>query len=339
MRKLKWFIAPLFGTFALALTSVQAGVLLSVPNYPGAIATYIRAINDKNVVTGYYTSSDGNSHGFVGTLDGNYTSFDASANGTMPLGIDNAGYITISTNYAADCPISGCAYIRAPGGAISEIHKGKHVLDSVVQGILNKDRFVGDYALDGEAPNVNPTFHGYYGRGDRYRASITLPFTTTQTRPRGINRAGTIVGFYSEIGNGTFPGFVLQDGVATTVAYPDDNAWQVYLESINDKGMVAGSWVDYALTMENAFLFDTTQNTFAAITVPRGKYVLANSINNKGVIAISTEKSSYIYCLKKSACPAAGRKAVEESTVWRAALPGNIRSMLCRDRCLRPNPH
>jgi len=91
--------------------------------------------------------------------------------------------------------------------------------------------------------------------------------------------------------------------------------------------------------MENAFLFDTTQNTFAAITVPHGKYVLANSINNKGVIAISTEKSSYIYCLKKSACPATGRKAVEKPTAWRAALPGNIRSTLCRDRCLRPNPY
>ena len=113
MGGLKGFTTLFFGIVALASTSAQAAVLLDVPNYPGAMATYIRAINDKNVITGYYTSDDGNTHGFVGTLDGNYTSFDASPNGTMPLGIDDAGYITISSNYTADCPVSGCAYIRA----------------------------------------------------------------------------------------------------------------------------------------------------------------------------------------------------------------------------------
>jgi hypothetical protein len=329
-------MASILGIFMLGLTGAQAAVLLSIPKYPGATATYVRAINDKDVVTGYYTSDDGNTHGFVGTLDGNYTSFDAPANGTMPLGIDNDGYITISTNYASECPISGCAYIRAPDGTISEIHKGKHMLDSVVQGILDKDRFVGDYAVDGEAPNVNPVFYGYLGKGDRYRSSITLPFTTTQTRPRGMNKAGTIVGYYSEMGNGTFPGFVLQDGVATSVSYPDDNAWQVYLESINDRGMVAGSWVDFALTEENAFLYDTAQNTFASIDVPHGHYVLANSINNKGVVAVSTERASYIYCLKRSTCPVVAGGAIEVPTVWKPASPENVRSVLCRDGCIRP---
>src|SRR5262249_41500157 len=153
------------------------------------------------------------------------------------------------------------------------------------------------YAVDGEAPNVNPVFYGYYGKGDHYRASIELPFTTNATRPRGVNKAGTVVGYYSEMGNGTFPGFVLQDGVVTTVSYPDDNPLHVYLESINDHGIVSGAWVDFALTEENAFLYDTRQNAFASIDVPRGKLVLANSINNNGVVAISTEKASYIYCL------------------------------------------
>ena len=223
-----------------------------------------------------------------------------------------------------------------PDGTVSQVHKGRHMLDSVVQGILNKDRFVGDYVIDGGAPNVNPSFFGFYGKGDRYRAAIELPFMTTQTRPRGVNKGGTIVGFYSEMGNGTFPGFVLQNGVATTVTYPDDNAWQVYLESINDDGIAAGSWVDFSLTTERVFLFDSTQNTFASIDVPHGKYVLANGINNKGVVAVSTEKSSYIYCLKKSTCPAVAGNAIEVRTVWKPASSGNIRSVLCRDGCLRP---
>lgn len=336
MRRLRWVAASILSFFVLAPTGAETAVLVSVPNYPGAAATYIRAINDKSVITGYYMSEDGTAHGFVGTLDGNYTSFDASPNGTMPLGIDNAGYITIGSSYSADCPVSGCAYVRAPDGTVSQVRKGRHMLDSVVQGILDKDRFVGDYAIDGGAPNVNPSFFGFYGKGDRYRASIELPFVTTQTRPRGVNKAGTIVGFYSEMGNGTFPGFVLQDGVATSVSYPDDNAWQVYLESINDQGMAVGSWVDFALTEEKAFLYDTAQNAFASIDVPRGKFVLANGINNKGVVALSTEKASYIYCLKKSTCPATGGDAVEVPTVWKAASSRNARPMLCRDRCLRP---
>src|SRR3954471_13851695 len=89
--------AAVFGLI-LQMGAVQAGILVPIPSYPASTATYVRAINDANVVTGFYYDADGNPHGFVGTLGGAYTSFDASANGTIPLGIDNAGYITGTTN-------------------------------------------------------------------------------------------------------------------------------------------------------------------------------------------------------------------------------------------------
>jgi hypothetical protein len=327
--------AAALGGLIFSLAAAQAGILVQVSAFPGSSATYIRAINDKNVITGYYMTGDGLPHGFVGTLNGQYTSFDASANGTMPLGIDNAGYITIGSNFSSDCPVSGCAFIRAPDGTISQVHKGKRMLDAVVQGITNGAHFVGDYAVDG-TPNVNPTFYGFYGKRDHYRASLTLPFTTPQTRPRGVNRAGTVVGFYSDVDNGTFPGFVLENGVATSIAYPDDNAWQVYLEAVNDSGLVAGSWVDFALTGEHAFLYDIQQNAFSPITVRHATYVLANSINNAGVVAISAGDTSYIYCTNKSACPAHGAGAVELPDKWLVAPAGSVRSVLCRNSCLTP---
>src|ERR1051325_11173208 len=150
--------AVMLGGLILSFTAAQAGILIPVPPFPGSTATYIRAINDKNVITGYYTMADGLPHGFVGTLDGKYTSFDASESGTIPLGIANDGHITIGSNLSIDCPVSGCGFIRAPDGTISQVHKGKKMLDGVVQGILNRSRFVGDYGVDGTpgAPNLHP---------------------------------------------------------------------------------------------------------------------------------------------------------------------------------------
>jgi hypothetical protein len=330
--------AVIVGGLILSFSGARAGILIPVPPFPGSTATYIRAINDKNVITGYYTMADGLPHGFVGTLNGKYTSFDASESGTIPLGIANDGYITIGSNLRIDCPVSGCGFVRAPDGTISQVHKGKNMLDAVVQGILNRSRFVGDYGTDGTpgAPNLHPQFYGFYGRGDKYRASLTLPFPTTQTRPRGINRAGTVVGFYSEAGSGTFPGFVLQDGVATSITYPDDNAWQVYLEAVNDNGLVAGSWVDYALVAEHAFVYDIGRKAFSPIAIRHAGYVLANGINNAGVVALSADDTSYIYCTKKSACPAHGAGSVELPDEWIPAPAGRVHSVICRDFCLRP---
>src|SRR6478672_5939236 len=96
--------ATVLGGLVLSSIAAQGGILIQVPAFPGSTGTYVRAINDKNVITGYYTMADGVPHGFVGTLDGHYTSFDASESGTIPLGIAKNGYITIGSNLSIDCP-------------------------------------------------------------------------------------------------------------------------------------------------------------------------------------------------------------------------------------------
>ena len=314
----------ILGGVAVSASIAPAGTLVPIPPVPDSVATYIRAINDNNEIVGYYVTSDGVSHGFVGTLDGNYTGFDAPGTGTIALGIDNDGFVTGHSDPSADCPISGCGFVRAPDGTIRAVHKGKKVLDAVVQGIVDRNSFVGDYARDGR-PNANPIFYGFYGGRAKYGADLTLPFTTDQTHPRGYNTRGTVVGYFHEIDNNLYPAFVLQDGAATAVTYPDDNAWQVLFESVNDKGMVAGAWLDYALTTSNAFLFDTTQNAFSPITVRRATVVLANSINNAGVVALTADDVSYIYCTRKRRCPLGGPNATELPEKW---IPAKVRSIV-----------
>lgn len=64
------------GVFAL-LSTTHAGVLVPLPKVPGSDNTYAIAINNNNVIAGRYVTADGLNHGFFGTLDGNYTTFDA----------------------------------------------------------------------------------------------------------------------------------------------------------------------------------------------------------------------------------------------------------------------
>ena len=297
-------VALLSGLVGLA-SDGACGTLVPIPTVPGSVATYVRAINENNEIAGYYVTPDGISHGFVGTLDGTYTSFDAPGTGTIALGIDKAGFVTGHSDPSADCPVSGCGFVRAPDGTIRTVHKGKKILDAVVQGIVDRNSFVGDYAVDGTL-NANPTFFGFYGEHAKYAADLTLPFTTDQVHPRGYNTHGTVVGYFHEIADNLYPAFLLQDGVAMSIVYPDDNAWQTLFEGINDKGMVVGAWLDYALTTSNAFLYDTAQNAFSPITMRHATNVLANGINNAGVVALTADDKSYIYCVRKRRSPLSG---------------------------------
>ncbi len=117
---------------AWLLSAANAGTLIPVPSVPGSTATVVRGINDSNIITGTYTDPDGSVHGFVGTLDGNYTGFDFPYGNTTPEAINNDGYITGLSNYTTnDCPYYGCEYLRKPDGSIAAITKDGAPLDGI----------------------------------------------------------------------------------------------------------------------------------------------------------------------------------------------------------------
>jgi len=318
---------------AYMICAANAGTLIPIPPVPGSTTTDIRAINDDNVITGDYTTPDGIEHGFVGTLDGDYTTFDFPNGNTSPTGINNDGYITgLANNSTDDCPVYGCEYLRSPDGKIKAITKDGAVLDGVAQGIISHTRFVGQYTFFDQ--NDQLFYYGYYGKGTKYRTGLTLPFNTTRTQPRGYNKKGTVTGFFLDLNHSSLrTGFVLKDDVATAVNYPDNNATYTLLESVNDKGMIAGAWQNNGDTAGQAFLFDFAKNEFLPISVPGATVSFAGGINNVGVVAVSGDFSvSYIYCLKKKSCPLSPR-AIETLDRW---IPARTRAAICRHSCMEP---
>lgn len=92
--------------------------------YPGASLTSPQAINDKRVITGYYNDADEVWHGFVGTPDGGFTSFDAPGAGTL-AGTGTTGY-TINTSgllggYTVDDNFTFHGFLRLRSGEISPV--------------------------------------------------------------------------------------------------------------------------------------------------------------------------------------------------------------------------
>lgn len=291
---------------------------------------FVTGINDNNVITGFYQAGDGINHGFVGTLDGRYSTFDwGNLNDTEPRAINNDGYIT---GFAFDNSISffGPEYIRSPDGAAAAILSGRRGMELVgtAQGIDANRNFVGDYWDE----NFND--YGYFGKGHTYRASLTLPFNTHRTRPRGLNKDGTVVGYYND--NLGIHGFVVKEGVATSFNYPDQTAYETLAEGINSKEIIVGGWTDADFTFEHPFIYDLTAQSFEEIAVEGATFAIAYGINKWGVVTIAADGIGYIYCIKKKTCPAVGGSKIEADDKWIPASAKNVRALICRHRCLKP---
>src|SRR5690349_20334281 len=94
------FLRSLLASAAVAaVSSASAAVLVPVPAAPNSTVTTVFAINDENQIAGSYVgANDGIEHGLFGTLDGNYTSFDAGSGGTEARGLANNGDIVGFSN-------------------------------------------------------------------------------------------------------------------------------------------------------------------------------------------------------------------------------------------------
>jgi hypothetical protein len=320
--------------FLCFLSSSEAGILVPIPNVPGSVSTNISTINNKNLVAGDYQTSDGGIHGFFGTLDGNYTTFDALSGQTSVQGLNDRGYITgLSRVTTTDCPYNGCEFLRKPDGTVQEIKNDKTPLDGLPGQIIDQQNFIGYYSyFDGSTF----FYFGYYGKGAKYVSDLTLPFQTIRTHARGLARDGTVTGHFLDRDDGDMErGFILKDGIATAYDYPDENASNTEFESINKRGLVPGAWLDGLETFSRAFLFNSRKGKFLAIDVPGSTYAFADGINDAGVVAVSGDTSSYIYCPSKKTCPLRAG-AMEVPDRWIAAR-STSEARLCEHECLGPS--
>jgi hypothetical protein len=332
--------AALAGAFA-AVSSAQAGTLVPITPIPDSIAMTVEEINDNNVIAGFYETADGNVHGFVGPLNGTYETFDfGTSNMTIVHGLNNDGYLT-GTSASESGFIVGEEFSRRPNGALSPVTKGGTPLDGFANGMTNHANFVGDdWVID---INGHLTVYGYYGKKNAYQADLVLPFNTDRTRPRGLNKHGEVVGYFHDLDRSDefYFGFVLKDGVATELAYPDPTTYITYFYGLNDKGAIVGGWQDENQDTQQAFLYDFDRNAFKPIDVPGATFVTATGINNAGLIAVTDDSTpsakAYIYCSKrKQECPTGGRRTIDVPDRWTPGNAATRHSRVCADGCSRP---
>lgn len=278
-----------------ALLSCVAATMMPVVPFPGAKDTLASALNDTNTLAGTYIDNANVKHGFTGTLDGDYTGFDFGHSGnTVAVGIDKKGDIT-GTNYISESDIcSPTPYERTAAGKINTIKKGTKAMTGFAWGMDAKGDFVG-YTCDQTHLVV-----GYQGKSAKYKKDVKISGTQLIVAPSGINASGMIDGWSVDT-SGATKGFILKGGTTNFVIYPHAKTTQ--LLGLNDAGLATGVWTD-AGDVEHAFMYDTKKSKFTSLEPNGAKTSVAGGVNNKGLIAIWSDKGSFIYCPK--ACPSAG---------------------------------
>lgn len=299
--------------------------LIPIIPFPDATTTTLFGIaDDNNTIAGSYISgTDGLTHGFYGTLDGNYTSFDFGDSGfTQPRGIDSTGTLIagFSNNDGVHCDFQEFEY-DLTAGKLKAIKKGSVALAGEAQGINSKGEFAGDYCDTGGSG----TIFGDEGSKFKWKSDVTTPFDSPYTGERGINKKGTLVGFYVNPDTNLQIGTLIKGGVTSTVVYPDESETYTVLEGINDSGTVTGQWDDTG-GIVHGFAYDSNSSTFTEIDDPNAaSFTQPWGVNKSGLIAVSSDVGSYIYCtLKKSQCPNPGTKAIEVEVKTIHVAPGKM---------------
>src|SRR6204780_3768190 len=161
-------------------------------DFPGAVATALRGINNLGDVSGTYSIVDLNADefGFIIPRRGPAISFklpDPSATGIVAGGINDLRQLV---GYYTDATSTLVGFLRQPSGQfVNIIFPG--ALSTQVYGINDCGIVVGVW---GDAS----TAHGFYGRpGDLH--SFDLPGASA-TFAQGINNEGRIVGRYAAAG-------------------------------------------------------------------------------------------------------------------------------------------
>jgi len=290
------FVSALLASAATAaMSSASAAVLVPVPAAPNSTLTTVFAINDQNAIAGSYIGADdGIEHGFFGTLDGNYTSFDAGSGGTEARGLANNGDIVGFTNSQSGVTSDQPVFEMYDNGKIR-----------VLAGIFG--RAGGINSTDGRFAGTRWDFNNhqavaFVGHKGKYRRDVRIPLVHQASTAEGINGADVVVGSFFRPPT---HGFIGNGGSLVQVDYPSDQANGTTLNGLNDANQAVGQWTDSAGNT-HSFLLDVATNTFTDITVSGAANVYAWGINNNGAVAVSSDAGSYILCAKAKQCPAGG---------------------------------
>jgi hypothetical protein len=202
------------------------------PNDVGVL-TEGRGINHSRVVTGFYSGSDGFSHGYF-LNGGTFTEFNFSgANDTLCEGLNDAGDFV----GAFDSNTQGTTAFKNLGGTTTTI---------VVPGASTSYAFGINRSRESTGQYTDNTggVHGWYQDST---GTIIAPFDppgATQTLPFGINNLTFIVGRYTDSGTGLETGFLFNSRKGSYVTFEYPGAVFTSLNGVNTNGLICGRYDD-----------------------------------------------------------------------------------------------
>jgi VCBS repeat-containing protein len=178
-------------------------------------------------VVGYYSGTDGNTHGFLQAA-GTYTAINvANASYTIPSAINDAGVIIGSY---ADTSGATHSFIRDTNGNITTFDDPTVGASSTTASYINNDgQIVGNYITSTATVQTRHWFLDDHGNF----TDIIVP-GSTNVFVNGISDAG-VYGEYTDA-NGQVHGFIYKDGVSTTVDVQGNTLTNIL--SMSDSGEV-----------------------------------------------------------------------------------------------------
>lgn len=319
MRILKTLVFGCLGAAAL-ISSASAITLVPVRDVPNSKKTSVFGLNDGNVIAGSYIGQDKVEHAFFGTLDGDYTTFDAGAGGSEARGINSAGFIVGFFDSQDGSTSDQTIFVRKPSGQLltAADFAGR------AQSINSSNQIAGTYwdFIDFEAV-------AFMGKNAKYKHDVHIPAEHQASEAEGISDNGDVVGsFFMPPTHG----YIVRGNDLTVVDYPSTKSIGTSLEGINSNGLVVGQWFD-PKSRPHSFLLNSVTGTFTDIEVPGAKRVSAWNLNNLGAVAVSTDIGSFIWCLNDSSCPSHG--ATVKGAVHMASKP--FQHFTCGRTCEIPN--
>jgi uncharacterized membrane protein len=263
---------------------VRDGRRIRVIDVPGAAGTLATGINDHGRVVGSYSDKRNApaqqfEHGYLRDERGRFRRIDVPrATATRPAAINDRGQIV---GEYVDRAGRSHGYLQQADGTVVTIDP-PGAGATVVTDVDDQGRVVG-ISIDAK----QTTFTSFLRDPDGRFTTISHPDADLYgTRPQGINNQGQIAGSYVDASNRTH-GFVLSDGVFTTVDAPDAPGNTTVLD-IDDRGRLVGvsGLVSYS------YLADGRGQPIEIDAPGVVSDTYASGINNRGQIVGSFDQGS-----------------------------------------------
>jgi probable HAF family extracellular repeat protein len=291
----KGAIAAICATGFLFSTSAAAAASLSVITPyadPLGGSTEVHGVNNAGWMTGSIDRPDGTYVGFIRDPGGAYTTFSYDAF-TQGRAISETNDVAVEVLTDSFNPREGRQIVRSADGSTTTLQNpnGGAVLHGIPGGFNSAGTMVGDFY----SPPGSSLRHGYILDGSSFTVLDVPGYTFAAAR--GINDAGTVVGWFFD-GGERDRAYIYSGGAFQIVDHPGANVLTTFFQDVNNHGIAVGDWQDMT-GAEHPFTYDINTQTFTDFDLPGGAPGTAWGIDDAGRIVITTTREfgavSYLY--------------------------------------------